>query len=315
MQVVDLFCGAGGFSEGARLAGHHVCLAVDADPDAVAVHVRNHQNTDHVCTALPDVDVSARVRILVAEGAHVHASPPCQKLSQANRVVEEDETANALALVRWYLEDIVVAMKPTSWSFEQVCAPVIISILEKLKTTHPNIFDYERLNCADVGIPQERKRLVAGTPEIIQRVRNARVSAPRRCIRDAIPDPPGTHMKTTATNTPDRINGGHRPLRPTEGLRSVTRPSYTILAKGPPSWTNEGGVRIRSLTVEECARLQTFPPDYDLSGTTKGRAQRYVGNAVPPELARIMMTRSDPLPPKEAGWTAKNQTPNRIRLQ
>lgn len=64
---------------------------------------------------------------------------------------------------------------------------------------------------------------------------------------------------------------------------SRDRPSWTIQARrsnnmGPFHWRN------RILTIDEVKRLQTFPDDYELVGTTE-QQWRQVGNAVPPVLA------------------------------
>ncbi|TLN18273.1 DNA cytosine methyltransferase, partial [bacterium] len=50
---------------------------------------------------------------------------------------------------------------------------------------------------------------------------------------------------------------------------------------GPFSWEN------RPFTVREFKRLQTFPDDYQLSGTRQ-RAIQQIGNSVPPQLARVL---------------------------
>eukprot|EP00966_Prymnesium_polylepis_P232684 5381564-Prymnesium_polylepis.1 len=72
MQVVDLFCGIGGFSEGARQAGHTVILAIDADEQALQTHKVNHPDCETVLTTLPDGLPP------LPRDAHWHASPPCQ---------------------------------------------------------------------------------------------------------------------------------------------------------------------------------------------------------------------------------------------
>jgi DNA (cytosine-5)-methyltransferase 1 len=59
------------------------------------------------------------------------------------------------------------------------------------------------------------------------------------------------------------------------------RPSDTITATGPEIHVNKQ----RRLSVRECARLQTFPDDFEFTGSLS-RMHTQVGNAVPVELAK-----------------------------
>lgn len=66
-----------------------------------------------------------------------------------------------------------------------------------------------------------------------------------------------------------------------------THPSWTLQAQpsqetGPFHWEN------RRLSTEEMARLQTFPQDVTISGTTAAAVQRQLGNAVPSLLAEVL---------------------------
>ena len=82
IDVVDLFCGVGGFSEGARQAGHRVVLAVDSNTSALDAHKLNHPLAVHELAILPAENLQ---QLLPSAGAkwHLHGSPPCTKLSRA----------------------------------------------------------------------------------------------------------------------------------------------------------------------------------------------------------------------------------------
>lgn len=276
MKVVDLFCGCGGFSEGAKQSGNEVCLAVDNDVECVRVHKKNHPNCKTMRVSLPCV--IEEVDTLVKEGCHIHASPGCQKLSQANRIVKSDEVNDAERLVIWFA-NYVQKMNPVSWSFEQVATPRVKDIFECYSSRNPKLFSYTVINFSDYGVPQDRRRLIAGPPKLISglmmRTRGV------RCVLDVIPRPPSTHVKSTTTNTPDRKNGGHRPLLPTEHIRPVTRPCYTILASSSPWWSNHEGLSLRKMTARECALIQTFPDGYNFLSCSNTSMQKMVGNAIP----------------------------------
>ncbi len=159
--VVDLFCGAGGFSTGAAAAGAEIALAVDSWPDALGVHALNHASAAHWCEELGgDASAfSARVHAHLADayGArdsfrlHVHASPPCQNFSTANGI---SDPSAGLRLVEWSIE-LMRALRPDSWTLEQVGNPR----LRALAAQHNG----KLVACADYGVPQSRKRLVLGT--------------------------------------------------------------------------------------------------------------------------------------------------------
>ena len=283
MKVVDLFCGCGGFSEGAKHSGNNVCLAIDNDADCLRVHKKNHPKCKTLQLSLP-CDI-AEVDELVHDGCHIHASPSCQKLSQANRVVKSNEVDNAENILIWFAE-YVKKMEPVSWSFEQVATPRVRAIFDTYVNKNRNLFCYTVINCSDYGVPQDRRRLIAGSPRMIRELKLHITSV--RCILDVIPYPPSTHVKSTTTNTPDRKNGGHRPLLPVEHIRHVSRPCYTILASSAPWWSDQEGTSLRKLTGKECSYIQTFPRDYDFLDSSNTMTQRMVGNAIPVALSKLI---------------------------
>ena len=112
MKVCDLFAGAGGFSTGVTQAAAEVVLAIEADADIARIYMLNNDNAPRVETLGGDVDALAQELARIDE-LHLHGSPPCQRLSQANQKTRDP--TEGLRLVLWYL-DLVKMVKPRTWS-------------------------------------------------------------------------------------------------------------------------------------------------------------------------------------------------------
>lgn len=100
--VVDNFAGGGGASEGIALAlGRSVDVAVNHDPEAVAMHALNHPDTRHYCESVFKVDPLA-----ITEGKPVALawfSPDCKHFSKAkgSKPVEKKIRGLAWIVIRW----------------------------------------------------------------------------------------------------------------------------------------------------------------------------------------------------------------------
>jgi DNA (cytosine-5)-methyltransferase 1 len=115
-----------------------------------------------------------------------------------------------------------------------------------------------------------------------------------RTLRDAISDlpEPVDGQETPGINAHIGIPGAR--LYKGHSGSALDWPAKSVKAgvHGPP-----GGEHIvvrddgsyRYLTVRECARLQAFPDDYRFAGP-RSEAMRQIGNAVPVELARVMVS-------------------------
>ena len=101
IYVIDLFCGAGGFSQGAVDAGATVVLGVDNWPEALAIHAANHAHTEHWClelggcreTFVNELKGFIEMKGLVGRHVHIHASPPCQNLTSHNHKAKDKHIA------------------------------------------------------------------------------------------------------------------------------------------------------------------------------------------------------------------------------
>jgi DNA (cytosine-5)-methyltransferase 1 len=100
--ITDCFAGGGGASTGIEWAlGRSPDIAVNHDPEAVAMHAANHPATRHLCGNVWDVDPEA-----VCEGQPVDLawfSPDCTHFSKAKGGKPKSAKRRALAwvVVRW----------------------------------------------------------------------------------------------------------------------------------------------------------------------------------------------------------------------
>ncbi|WP_308424817.1 DNA (cytosine-5-)-methyltransferase [Deinococcus aerophilus] len=89
LTLVDMFCGAGGLSEGFRRAGYRTVLAVDADEHAMRTYRLNHPEVDEgamLCRDIRDFRGEAEaIREIVGETPIdvLVGGPPCQGFSRA----------------------------------------------------------------------------------------------------------------------------------------------------------------------------------------------------------------------------------------
>ena len=282
MKFVDLFCGFGGASWGARSVGMTVALAVDSDPDALSVHRLNHPNCKHMCVSLP-------CSITLPKGAiHIHASPPCQAVSQANRSVGHAQQRNALDLVEWAVQ--FCRQHGTTWSLEQVNSVDVCDLLHRMGV------DFDVFNFRDLGVAQTRKRVIAGSPKIVQSLRE-QVGKPvkPRCVRDVLPRCRGEYIRNGTTSTWKVEQGVRTQIPITQDhpsfARHVSQPAYTVTGHSPLRWYSPKGCVMFSPV--ELALIQGFPGGYKLS-EKRGRAYQHVGNAIPPPVASLIVGGGQP---------------------
>ncbi|MCL6376756.1 DNA cytosine methyltransferase [Pectobacterium brasiliense] len=102
--IVDNFAGGGGASTGIEMAiGRSVDIAINHDPNAVAMHTTNHPDTLHYCESVFDIDPVA-----ATAGRPVGLawfSPDCRHFSKAkgSKPVKKEIRGLAWIVLRWAL--------------------------------------------------------------------------------------------------------------------------------------------------------------------------------------------------------------------
>ena len=275
MEVVDAFCGAGGFSAGAMVAGCRVTMGIDSDPVPLKLWAANTGGRAVCATIGRDAVDWPEARL----GLHVHLSPACTHLSKARAgSASQDEVDAALRMVRWCLE-LVVERGYSSWSLENVSTPAVVRLVDAVASRHPSAVAHTTVDAADYGSASSRLRLIASTPATIRRLKEQptrRVSVADAFAAAGLPLP-AQHLRSNTTN---------RDGSPC--VRSVQQPSFCVTASHPLTWCDPGGATVRCLTVAESACLMGFPPGWKLPlGSRNGL--RAVGNAVPVPLSAAIM--------------------------
>jgi DNA (cytosine-5)-methyltransferase 1 len=295
MTAIDLFAGAGGFSQGAKLAGVRVLWAGNHWPAAVAVHQLNHPDTQHLCQDLRQADwtrVPAHDILL--------ASPACQGHSRARG--KDRPHHDAARATAWAVVSAAECHRPPVLLVENVpefahwiLFPAWRAALEALGyTLAPHLLD-----AADHGVPQHRRRLfIVGTrsrfPLHLQLAARPHLSAETIVDPTAEPWSPVNRVGR-APATLARIDRGRRELGSrflvgyygsTRGGRSLARPIGTLTTLD--RWALVDGDRMRMLTPGEIRAGMGFPADYQLPAQRR-LAVHLLGNAVCPPVAADLL--------------------------
>ncbi len=161
-RVVDLFCGAGGLSEGFRQAGYQIVAGSDADPDACATYALNFPEAEAICGDVREKSVR-RSFITASAGAEiVVGGPPCQAFSQVrnhSRLIDDPRNS----LYREFVK-IVAKLEPLAFVMENVPGldqmGVKDQVLEDLSQKGAYRVTAQLSDAADFGVPQTRRRIV-----------------------------------------------------------------------------------------------------------------------------------------------------------
>jgi DNA (cytosine-5)-methyltransferase 1 len=305
-KFVDLFCGAGGMTQGFVQAGFQPTASVEVNEIASATHQRNFPQCHHFCGNIEKFNPQEWLTQIGSPEIHlIVGGPPCQGFSIAGKRNPNDPRN------RLFYEFVRVVSEINPWYVVMENVPGILTIKngavkQEICEAFTNIgyshISVTILESAAYGVPQIRPRaiFIANRFGLSNPYPEAQLLPHQyQSIESAISDLP------EYTPIPD-INHEwtrHSPeymeriakVPPGGSLYEKYLDAFKRQYLGKPSMTvkeNHGGTHIhpylnRVISAREMARLQTFPDTFIFEGSMK-KAMWQIGNAVPPKLAECI---------------------------
>mgnify|MGYP000456882672 CR=1 FL=1 len=304
-KLVDLFCGAGGFSLGFKLTGRfrHV-LAIDNFPPAARTYKANFPEAIVLVEDIKDITGDDIVSLVGEDIDVVIGSPPCEPFTGSNPRREKEPLdrlyKDPMGQLTLHFIRIIADIKPKVFVMENVPAIMDNGLKAALKREfrragYDKIY-FNILRAEDYGTPSHRLRVFISNIEI----------RPRKIKKRITVDEALRGLSILGNNVP---NNEPPPLSPRK-LKRISRlrwgqaliyyegakrrfPNLIRLNPNTIAPTVQGSSRFihpyenRFLTVREQARLMGFPDMFVFYG---GRDEQYnqVGEAVPVTLAKAV---------------------------
>lgn len=163
-QVLDLFCGAGGFTLGVQRAGATVIAGVDNDEQALETYNANfdHEGYNINLAETEPATFSVETGIRVEDVDGIVGGPPCQGFSLASHDRDPDDPRNNLV---FRYATYVDYFQPNWFVMENVTGIESIDDGETIELLYDDFqqagykVDHATLNAADYGVPQKRRRV------------------------------------------------------------------------------------------------------------------------------------------------------------
>jgi DNA (cytosine-5)-methyltransferase 1 len=306
IKTIDLFCGAGGSSFGARSAGADIIAGFDMWPTATLAYETNFPEATVFTGDLRQLDPFA-VKKKIGEIDLLLASPECTNHSVAKGSKERCEESKMTAFEvtryakvfrpKWMVIENVVEMQ--SWSEH----PKLLDELWSLGYYVTQL----KLNSADFGVPQARRRLFL----LCTKTKELALPSVKKKVTpvSSVLDWGDTYAYTPlfkkgrALNTLERAENAIEALGKKEpfimvyygtgdGWQSVENPLRTIttLDRFALVRPTRGGHKMRMLQPEELKLAMGFSKGYNLNiPTTRREKIKLMGNGVcPPVMTSII---------------------------
>lgn len=336
ISAIDLYSGIGGWTLGMKLSGINNLASYEWWNEANQTHNINF-NTNHKEVDIRQINVNDLKYDKTVD--FVVGSPPCTQFSFANKGGNGD-IQDGLVDIYKFLE-VVEHIKPKYWAMENV--PRVAKILEKefnggsLKKFKSLVKVIKVVDSADYGVPQNRKRMIAGNfpidlfnsykdqispvtlGQVLESLTEETIIDPNygyQIIKNNV-----TELENEADLTSQelRINSDSKSYHPVYNKMAfpdkLDRPSRTVTATctrvSRESIIVRSSTGFRRLNVRERGVVQGFPVTFQFYGKTLNNKFKMIGNAVPPVLtyyifqSMLKVKPVDLVPPQESKYKHK----------
>jgi DNA (cytosine-5)-methyltransferase 1 len=166
MRTIDLFCGAGGITEGFRQAGFRCLYGNDRDNWYIQTFAHNHPDVWADCRLVEDAaprEIRKKLGIEKGELEVLVGGPPCQgfSINAPERFLEDPRNA----LFKYYIQ-FMKEFRPKTFLLENVPGMLSLDqgrVFEQIVTELAHLgyaVSAKILFAAHYGVPQERWRLI-----------------------------------------------------------------------------------------------------------------------------------------------------------
>lgn len=304
LKTVALFAGCGGLDLGFKNAGFNIIWANDNNKKVQETYRYNHKEAELVIKSLVDIKSEE-----IPECDVIIGGPPCQSWSLAGAMKGKEDSRGQLF---YEYVRVIKDKRPMAFVAENVKGIVskahinsFNEIVDMFKEAGYTV-TYKLVNAKNYGVPQDRERV------FIVGIRND------LGVTYEFPNPTNsegnyvtleTAIGDLRDNPGEWIEGSFSPIFMSRNRRrSWNEVAFTVQASGrqtqihPDSpemekvdkdkwqFKEEENKKVRRMSVRECARIQTFPDEFEFLGNPINENYKMIGNAVPVKLAQAVAT-------------------------
>lgn len=164
IEAVDLFCGIGGLTYGVSKAGIAVVAGIDIDASCEYAYTYNNRNAKFILKSIDDVEVNEIYNLYSSNSIKVlMGCAPCQPFSRYSDRYNKNGYKDDKWKLLYEFMRIISGTKPDIISMENVpklSKTTVFADFLNLLRTERYFLSWNIVNCANYGVPQQRKRLV-----------------------------------------------------------------------------------------------------------------------------------------------------------